>query len=34
MYFDIFMMNGENVLPPLSDGRFLMSVAFVQDSTA
>jgi hypothetical protein len=31
--FDIFLMEEENIVPPLSDGRFVMTVAFVQDST-
>jgi hypothetical protein len=33
MNFDIFLMKGDNTVPPLSDKRFVMTVAFVQNST-
>jgi hypothetical protein len=33
MLFDIFLTKEGNIVPPLSDERFVMSVAFVQDST-
>jgi len=33
MLFDIFLMKEDNIVPTLSDGRFVMIVAFVQDST-
>jgi len=33
MQFDIFLVKGENTVSPLSDGRFVVTVTFVQDST-
>jgi hypothetical protein len=33
MYFDIFVIKWDNIVPPLSDESFVMTVAFVQDST-
>ena len=32
MLFDIFLIKEDNIVPALSDGRFFMIVAFVQDS--
>jgi hypothetical protein len=32
MLFDIFLMKVDNIVPALSDGRFVMIVAFVQDN--
>jgi hypothetical protein len=33
MWFDIFLIKGTNIEPPLSDESFVMTVAFVQEST-
>jgi hypothetical protein len=32
-YFDTFVIKGYNIVAPLSDERFVMTVACVQDST-